>query len=92
MKYIINKCYGGFNVSKEALAHLGLDEYYPYDDSLRTIDSLIEYIENGGDANGVCANLDVIDIPDEATDWEVQEYDGAESIIYVLDGKLHHMC
>ena len=34
-------------------------------------------------------NLSVHEVPDEATDWEIQEYDGAEEcVIYVLNGKI----
>jgi hypothetical protein len=41
--------------------------------------------------NGACAKLKVVEIPEEATDWELNEYDGLESITYVVDGKLHHI-
>ena len=41
--------------------------------------------------NGICAKLKVVEIPEEATDWEINEYDGLESITYVVDGKLHHI-
>lgn len=42
-------------------------------------------------ASGRCAVLMVVEIPDNATDWELDEYDGLESIIYVADGKIHHI-
>jgi hypothetical protein len=29
-------------------------------------------------------------IPDEATDWELDEYDGFERVTYVVGGKLYH--
>ena len=41
------------------------------------------------DVDGYCAELEVVEIPDGATDYYLNEYDGMESIIYVLDGKLH---
>ena len=30
-------------------------------------------------------------LSDEATDWQLQEYDGIESIIYVVNGKINHL-
>ena len=63
-----------------------------YDEDQRTNPILIEMVErDAGAANGRCAELKVVEIPDNATDWELDEYDGAESIIYVTDGKIHHI-
>lgn len=46
----------------------------------RTDRSLIRTIEELGEiANGRCANLKVVEIPDDV-DWELQEYDGNEWI------------
>ena len=41
--------------------------------------------------SGLCARLKVVEIPDEATDWKIDEYDGSESLIYVVDGKIQHI-
>lgn len=35
-------------------------------------------------------DMGVVEIPDEATDYLITEYDGAESVYYVLNGKIHH--
>lgn len=41
---------------------------------------LIECVETlGAKANGACADLDVVEIPD-GIEWEISEYDGNESI------------
>jgi hypothetical protein len=41
---------------------------------------LIEVVEKLGDkANGRCAELEIVEIPD-GVDWEIDEYDGSESI------------
>ena len=29
-------------------------------------------------------------IPDNATDWDIEDYDGNETLIYVVDGKIHY--
>ena len=88
MKMIINTCFGGFGVREDIEKKLGLDTLYD-EDEIRTNPELIAMIEAGEDVNGHCAKLEVVEIPDAATDYYLDEYDGAESIIYVLDGKLH---
>lgn len=46
----------------------------------RTDSDLIAVVEQlGDDASGSCAQLKVIEIPD-GTNWEIDEYDGVESI------------
>ena len=81
MKMVLNKDYGGF----------GFGVADKYDDIInrceRTDAELIELVETHPDE---CGDLKVVEIPDEATDWEVDEYDGWESVTYVVDGKLHH--
>lgn len=87
MKIVINACFGGFSLSDEACADLGVD---PYDfDRDRTNPVLIEYVEKHPDTvSGDCAHLFVEEIPDEATDYFISEYDGNETLVYVLDGKI----
>lgn len=46
---------------------------YPYPE-------LIKVVEEMGDAaNGSCANLKIVEIPDDV-EWDVEEYDGNEWI------------
>ena len=96
MKVVINVCYGGFSVSREVYERLGKDwDGYGYKfDNARTNPDLIAVIEEIGSerGSGFCANLKVIDIPEEATDWELSEYDGAEEILCVIGGKIQHLC
>ena len=87
MKMILNKCYGGFRVNDEWAKIHGV---CPYDEEkLRYNETLIKAIEDGEDVNGTASLLRVITIPDETTDYKLTEYDGIESIVYVVDGKLH---
>lgn len=83
MKIVINKNYGGFGYgckgNCEAIAYMFEDE--------RTATELIEMVETFPE---LCGDLRIVEIPDTATDWEIDEYDGWESIIYVVDGKIHH--
>lgn len=87
MQIVINTCFGGFCLSKRAVKELGLRS--AYDDVDRTNYRLIQLVEQGV-ADGKYAKLTVAEIPDECTDYEITEYDGAERITYVLNGKLHH--
>lgn len=108
MKVVINRCYGGFGVSREALHELrkmgyepalkevDLGEKWPdgsvnndsflnrsfflHDGMERHDRELVEVVERmGAAANGACADLGVIEIPD-GVDYEVDEYDGKEIV------------
>lgn len=89
MKMVINTCFGGFGLSEAARVFLNIK----YDSNIERDDPmLIICVEALGEkAFGSCAKLKVVTIPDEATDWELDEYDGAESITYVVDGKIFHI-
>lgn len=89
MKFVINTCFGGFGLSEVARVFLNVEDDW---DVERDDPMLVACIEALGEkAFGRFAELKVITIPEEATDWELDEYDGAESITYVLDGKIHHL-
>lgn len=82
MKIVINRCYGGFGLSKEAYEFLGLewDGYGFAYDTKRTDPKLVECVETlGSKANGCFAELKVVEVPDNIT-WEIDEYDGVETI------------
>ena len=87
MKLIINGCYGGFGIKDEVMERLGLTSQDS--EETRTNPDLIALIESGEDVNDRCANLVVVELPDDCTDYYIDEYDGLESVIYVVDGKLH---
>jgi hypothetical protein len=94
MKIVINTCYGGFGISKaaaqwlaergcqDAINNLASDHFYAYSLSEdRNNPLLVEMVETLGSkmASGFCASLKVVEIPD-GIEWEIDEYDGAESI------------
>ena len=82
MKVVINKCYGGFSLSKEAYKFLGLkwDEYgFAFSDD-RANPKLVECVEKLGEkANGSFSKLKVVEIPDKIS-WSIDDYDGIERI------------
>jgi hypothetical protein len=44
---------------------------------------LVRVVEElGGDANGACAKLKIVEIPDDV-EWEIAEYDGSEHVAQV---------
>lgn len=94
MKIAINKCYGGFSLSKAVYANLGIewDRYgYLSNEDLgiesdnymayRQDPRLIAAIEKVGEgkASGEMAKVCVVEIPD-GVEWEIYEYDGIETI------------
>jgi len=79
-KIVINKCYGGFGLSKEAVARLkelGLEDYSEYE-TPRDDPRLVQVVEElGREANGEFAELCIVEIPSNAG-WEIEDYDGIE--------------
>ena len=89
MKIVINKCFGGFGLSEKAREILGIDNSFDEYQIDRNDPKLIEVVETLGDeANGNYARLRVVNIPDDVTDWELDEYDGAEKVLFVVNGKI----
>lgn len=87
MKLVINKEFGGFSLPEEFCTQYNMKEYEDID---RTDDRLINFVENhGGHVEVFCGDLVIAEIPDESTDYYIDEYDGLETVIYVLDGKIH---
>lgn len=87
MKFVINNCFGGYGLSQEFL-----DKYGKKFECLeRNNPELVAAVEEFGEAksSGLFSSLCIMDIPDDCTDYYIEEYDGRENIIYVKDGKLH---
>lgn len=91
-KVVLNKCFGGYSLSKEACDFLGLKfpeygyGYHYYND--RTNPRLVECVETLGEkANGGCADLEIEEYDDYNYDYYISEYDGAESLH--LEPKVH---
>ena len=106
MKVVINRKFGGFGLSQEALRELqkrltpdseiviNEAEFDPDNPeacsklfvlwdgevSIRSNPQLIEVVEElGSRANGLCADLKIVEIPDDV-DVVIEEYDGDEWI------------
>lgn len=91
MEVVKNTCYGGYGLSKMALIGLSQitgkrlsdceDEYgYTNDPEVRSSPELVQVVkELGCLANGLCADLKVVEVPDDV-DWVIDDYDGWESL------------
>ena len=82
MKVIINRCHGLFSLSYQAIAEYSrrtgkeIDIYFPD----RSDPVLVAVVEDLGErANGACARLVVVEIPD-GVEYEIKEFDGLEHI------------
>lgn len=82
-KIVINEPYGGFHLGSGFVKAYGLES--PYTNIKRDDEDLVAWVESHPDDN---PNLCVVEIPDEATDYMINEYDGAESVLMVIDGKI----
>lgn len=85
MKVVINRCYGGFGLSDDAMTEFknrkGITDpdFWEYNIA-RDDPVLVDIVETfGKDANGAYSKLKVVEIPDDV-EWTVMEYDGLEWI------------
>ena len=82
MKVVINGCYGGYSLSDEALAYLGIPggSRYAYDDD-RANPKLVECVEKLGEAvnHDSASYLYVVEVPDDVK-WTITDYDGVEQV------------
>lgn len=80
-KFVINVEYGGFELPEEWLEAHGYEDEYEVG---RDDPDLVKAVEDG-----LLPHLSVVTVPEEATDTLLNEYDGAEELYYVLDGKIY---
>lgn len=85
-KVVINRCFGGYGLSLEAIAMLktlGVEDAnrYSFSGDGRDDERLLKVIETLGEkADTAYSNLQIVEIPDDVQDWYIDEYDGNESI------------
>lgn len=94
MKVVINKCFGGFSVSRAVYEAMGKewDGYgFPRNEDFgivsddynayRANQELVGAIEKVGleAAAGFAAKLRIVEVPDGVV-WEIDEYDGMETL------------
>ena len=79
---VINTCYGGFGISKEAALDIGYLKVDLSNDSLRTNQKLIKLLLQKGSSycSDSFSHLELVKI-DKKINWEISEYDGLEEIV-----------
>ena len=83
MKVVVNKSFGGFGLSEEAMRLYterggASEEDYSMD---RTDPILVALVEELGEkVNGRYAQLAIIDLPEDALLWDIADYVGYETI------------
>ena len=86
IKIVINRDYGGFNLSDTAMHELRVrkgNSDLRHWEIARDDPDLIEIVERMGEAaDGPYAELMVVEIPDDVK-WEIEEYDGKEWVAEV---------
>lgn len=83
MKIVINTSYGGIT---DESAKLRKDPKFIEDvETGRFVGRVLEDVPFGF---GYAETLAVVEIPDNATDMMIVDYDGIEGIIYVCDGMM----
>lgn len=88
-KIVYNACYGGFGLSKKALArYKELGGTYDYDWKIARTDPLLVHIveELGEEVNHWAAKLRIIALP-PGTKYRIEEYDGFETVMTFEDYK-----
>lgn len=83
MKIVLNKAYGGYGYD---VTEKFENFVYKYEGD-RTNLELIAFVENNPED---CGDLEIVEIPDNNTDYTIEEYDGFETLIYVVNGKIHY--
>ena len=85
-KVVLNNCYGGFSLSKKACKFLGLkpSDYLASRLYVRDDPKLVECIEVlGEEANGLCADLVIVEYDDLNYRYDIDNHDGLESLVLV---------
>ena len=84
MKVVVNRCIGGFSLSKKAYGYLGKewdgcgDLFEDYEE--RNNPTLVKVVEElGKEADGKHAKLKVVEVPDNI-EWKITDSNGFEVV------------
>ena len=87
MQIILNKDYGGFMVPDEICKLLHCDQF-DTSMSIRTNPTFIQWIKQKK-KNGEDTDFRVVEIPDNASDYLIEDFDGDEWMYFVVNGKIY---
>lgn len=89
MKFVIHSSWGTYHIPRIVIERFD-DNKISYsngwDDSfeIRTNSIFVDYVEKSRDSE-----YRIITVPDNYTDYKVVDYDGMETLIYIIDGKIY---
>lgn len=85
MEYVINRAFGGFQIPEEVINIPAFSEliYRETSNDIRTNPILIDWVHKHPNSE-----LGIVVIPDNATDFMVNEQDGFEEVYAVINGKI----
>lgn len=82
VKMVINGDFGGFGYGVTGEFQDFVDQFEDDRFALELVKFVEEHPED-------CGDLIVVGIPEGFTDYYIEEYDGSESVLYVLNGKMY---
>lgn len=82
-KIVINAEYGAFHAPQELIETYGWNKNYIYSDEIRSDPALVEWVEKNPDNE-----LAIVYLPDNATTYHIEEYDGLETVLAVINNKI----
>lgn len=100
MKVVLNMNFGGFIIPDDVYDRLGIDYRSELATDIvwrrgksRSDPKVVEAFEESNnywkERGEPLDDIVIAVIPDESTDFLITEYDGMETLYYVLDGKIH---
>ena len=81
-KIVINAEYGTFYIPIELIKAYDWSKNYICSDEIRSDPALIEWVEKNPDDE-----LAIVYIPDNATAYHIEEYDGLETVVALINNK-----
>lgn len=86
MTLVLNRDWGGFRLPQGFCKTYGIEDKWDVEIK-RNDPRLVEWVRDHANDRG---DLACVEIPDNYTDYEINNCDGMELITYVVDGKIHH--
>ena len=81
-KIVINAECGALYIPIELIEAYDWSKNYIFSDEIRTDPALVEWVEKNPDSE-----LAIVYLPDNATAYHIEEYDGLETVLAVINNK-----
>lgn len=91
MKISLNRCYGLFGLSTFGVNKLMENGIDPFDFDRKDKDFIILVERYGTRLFDKESRVEIFEIPDNTTDYDILTHDGYETLVYVVDGKIKYI-